>query len=547
MSETTPVEKEVKWWQTAVVYQIYPRSFQDSDGDGIGDLRGIINRIDYLKYLGITAIWLSPVYKSPNDDNGYDISDYQDIMDEFGTMEDMEELIAKANDAGIKMIMDLVVNHTSDEHKWFVEAKKSKDNEYRDYYIWRDPVDGGVPNGLTSTFSGTAWELDEASGQYFLHLFSKRQPDLNWENEKVRQEVYNMMNFWLDKGVGGFRMDVIDLVGKIPDQEITGNGPKLHDYLQEMNQQTFGSHDVLTVGETWGATPEIAKLYSDPKRKELSMVFQFEHVSLDQQEGKDKWDLKPLSVADLKRVLAKWQTSLGDEGWNSLFWNNHDLPRIVSRWGNDQQFHDQSAKMYAVLLHMMKGTPYIYQGEEIGMTNYPVTTIDEVEDIESVNMYHDRLANGYAVEDIIASINAKGRDNARTPIQWDDSDHAGFTTGTPWLHVNPNHKLINVKDNLENLDSIFHTYRRLIHLRQNNPIIVWGDFELIEHTAEEVFAYYREYEGLKWLIVANISSTDNEFSVDAEVAEIIISNYNRQEIVVKSVKLKPYEVFVVKV
>lgn len=545
--ETITVEKEVKWWQTAVVYQIYPRSFQDSDGDGIGDLRGIINRIDYLKYLGITAIWLSPVYKSPNDDNGYDISDYQDIMDEFGTMEDMEELIAKANDAGIKMIMDLVVNHTSDEHKWFVEAKKSIDNEYRDYYIWRDPVDGQVPNSLTSTFSGSAWELDEASGQYFLHLFSKRQPDLNWENEKVRQEVYDMMNFWLDKGVGGFRMDVIDLVGKIPDQEITGNGPKLHDYLQEMNQKTFGSHDVLTVGETWGATPEIAKLYSDPKRKELSMVFQFEHVSLDQQDGKEKWDLQPLRVADLKRVFAKWQTSLGDEGWNSLFWNNHDLPRIVSRWGNDQQFHEQSAKMFAVLLHMLKGTPYIYQGEEIGMTNYAVSTIDEVEDIEAVNMYHDRLANGYSVEDIIASINAKGRDNARTPIQWDDSDNAGFTAGTPWLHVNPNYKSINVKHNIENTDSIFHTYRRLIELRQNNPIIVWGDFELIDNTSEDVFAYYRVYEGQKWLIVANISSQENDFSLNEEVSEIIINNYNRQKVVLKQLTLKPYEVFAVKV
>lgn len=547
MSETITVEKEVKWWQTAVVYQIYPRSFQDSDGDGIGDLRGIINRLDYLQQLGITAIWLSPVYKSPNDDNGYDISDYQDVMDEFGTMEDMEELIEQANDAGINIIMDLVVNHTSDEHKWFVEARKSVDNEYRDYYIWRDGIDGQVPNGLTSIFSGTAWELDEASGQYFLHLFSKRQPDLNWENEKVRQEVYDMMNFWLDKGVGGFRMDVIDLVGKMPDLEITGNGPKLHDYLQEMNHKTFGSHDVLTVGETWGATPEIAKLYSDPKRQELSMVFQFEHVSLDQQEGKDKWDLKPLRVADLKRVLAKWQTSLGNEGWNSLFWNNHDLPRIVSRWGNDQQFHDQSAKMFAVLLHMMKGTPYIYQGEEIGMTNYPIMNIDEVEDIEAVNMYYDRLANGYAVEDIIAAINTKGRDNARTPIQWDDSDNAGFTTGTPWLHVNPNYKHINVQHNLENTDSIFHTYRRLIQLRQNNPIIVWGDFELIENTPEDVFAYYRLYEGQKWLVVANISSQENEFSVDEEVTEIIISNYYRQEIVVKQVTLQPYEVFAVRV
>ncbi|EPY05864.1 glucan 1,6-alpha-glucosidase [Paenibacillus sp. E194] len=546
MSETIKQAKDVKWWQTAVVYQIYPRSFQDSDGDGIGDLRGIINRIDYLKLLGITAIWLSPVYKSPNDDNGYDISDYQDIMDEFGTMDDMDELITKANEAGIKIIMDLVVNHTSDEHKWFIEAKKGKDNEYRDYYIWRDPVNGGVPNGLGSIFSGSAWEFDEASGQYFLHLFSKRQPDLNWENPKVRQEVYDMMNFWLDKGVGGFRMDVIDLIGKIPDQEITGNGPKLHEYLQEMHEKTFGSHDVLTVGETWGATPEIAKLYSDPARKEMSMVFQFEHVGLDQQEGKDKWDLKPLEIAELKRVLAKWQTSLGDQGWNSLFWNNHDLPRIVSRWGNDKEYHEQSAKMFAVLLHMMKGTPYIYQGEEIGMTNRPVSSIDEVEDIESINMYHDRLSKGYAAEDIIASINAKGRDNARTPIQWNDSANGGFTTGTPWLHVNDNYKTINVQRNLDNPNSIFYTYQRLIKLRQENPIIVWGDFELIEHTPEEVFAYYRIYEGEKWLVVANISEQEQRFAVDEKVSEIIMSNYDRAEIDVTAFTMKPYEVLAVK-
>ncbi|SMG42292.1 glycoside hydrolase family 13 protein [Paenibacillus aquistagni] len=539
-------EREVKWWQTAVVYQIYPRSFQDSDGDGIGDLRGIINRIDYLKMLGITAIWLSPVYKSPNDDNGYDISDYQDIMDEFGTMADMEELLAKANEAGIRIIMDLVVNHTSDEHKWFVESRKGRDNPYRDYYIWRDPVNGDVPNDLGSIFSGPAWEWDEASGQYYLHLFSKRQPDLNWENPNVRQEVYDMMNFWLDKGVGGFRMDVIDLIGKIPDQGITGNGPKLHEYLQEMNQATFGAHDVLTVGETWGATPDIAKLYSDPARQELSMVFQFEHVSLDQQEGKDKWDLKPLDITELKRVLSKWQTSLGDQGWNSLFWNNHDLPRIVSRWGNDKQYHEQSAKLFAILLHMMKGTPYIYQGEEIGMTNYPISSIDEVEDIESINMYHDRLSKGYAADDILASINAKGRDNARTPMQWDDQTQAGFTTGTPWLHVNPNHTTINVKQNLANPDSIFHTYRRLIKLRQDHPILVWGDYELLEDTAKEVFAYYRHYEGETWLVVANMSEQEHVFSVDKDTAEVVISNYNRTRVEVRQLTLKPYEAFAVK-
>ncbi len=345
--------------------RLFTRSFQDSNGDGLGDLKGIISRLDYLEKLGIDAIWLSPVYKSPNDDNGYDISDYQAIMAEFGTMKEMDELLGEAKKRQIRIIMDLVVNHTSDEHQWFIEARKSKDNPYRDYYIWRDGVNGEAPNDLTSTFSGPAWQLDDATGQYYLHLFSKKQPDLNWANEKVRREVYEMMNFWIDKGVGGFRMDVIDLIGKVPDEKITGNGPKLHEYLQEMNRETFGGKDLMTVGETWGATPEIAKLYSDPKRHELSMVFQFEHVGLDQQVGKDKWDLAPLSIPALKEVLSKWQTSLGNEGWNSLFWNNHDLPRIISRWGNDQEYRVESGKMFAILLHLMKGTPYIYQGDSL--------------------------------------------------------------------------------------------------------------------------------------------------------------------------------------
>ncbi|AIQ65314.1 glucan 1,6-alpha-glucosidase [Paenibacillus stellifer] len=537
-----------KWWQTAVIYQVYPRSFQDSDGDGIGDLRGIINRLDYLEQLGITAIWLSPVYKSPNDDNGYDISDYRDIMDEFGTMADMDELIEQAKRRSIRIIMDLVVNHTSDEHPWFIEARKGKDNPYRDYYVWRDPVDGDVPNGLRSTFSGPAWELDEVSGQYFLHLFSRRQPDLNWENEKVRQEVWDLMNFWLDKGVGGFRMDVIDLVGKIPDREITGNGPKLHEYLQEMHRETFGKHDVLTVGETWGATPEIAKLYSDPARKELSMVFQFEHVGLDQQEGKDKWDLKPLSVGELKSVLTKWQTELGREGWNSLFWNNHDLPRIVSRWGDDQTFRKESAKMFAILLHLMKGTPYIYQGEEIGMTNYPVTDISEVQDIESINMYRERLEAGYSKEDILASINAKGRDNARTPMQWDDTPGGGFTTGEPWLHVNPNYAEINVKDNLADPDSVFHCYRKLIALRQSHPIVVWGEFELVKDVPEQVFMYLRRYEGETWLVAANFGGEAVTVALPELGAsdEIIIANYDRQSANFAELALRPYEAFAVK-
>ena len=440
---------ERQWWHSSVVYQIYPRSFKDSNGDGIGDINGIREKLDYLKELGIDVIWLSPVYKSPNDDNGYDISDYYDIMDEFGTMEDMDNLLKEANERGIKILMDLVVNHTSDEHKWFIEAKKSKDNEYRDYYIWRDSVDGNEPNDLGSTFSGSAWQYDETTGQYYLHLFSKKQPDLNWENEKVRNEVYKMMNFWVDKGIGGFRMDVIDLIGKVPDEMITGNGPKLHEYLQEMNKAALEGKDLLTVGETWGATPDIAKLYSNPGRKELSMVFQFEHIGLDQIEGKEKWDVKSLELLDLKKVLSKWQTELEGQGWNSLFWNNHDLPRIVSRWGNDKEYRIESAKMLATLLHGMKGTPYIYQGEELGMTNVRFDDINDYNDIESLNMYKDRLSKGYSHNEIMESIYAKGRDNARTPMQWDDSENAGFTTGTPWLAVNKNYDKINAKQCLQ--------------------------------------------------------------------------------------------------
>lgn len=534
-----------KWWQNSVIYQVYPRSFQDSNGDGIGDLKGIIQRLDYLENLGIDAIWLSPVYKSPNDDNGYDISDYEDIMDEFGTMDDMDQLINSAKQHNVKIIMDLVVNHTSDEHKWFIEAKKSKDNEYREYYVWRDPVEGEVPNSLRSTFSGTAWEFEEKTGQYFLHLFSKRQPDLNWENKKVRQEVYDMMNFWIQKGVGGFRMDVIDLIGKIPDQEVTGNGPMLHSYLQEMNQQTFGDKDLITVGETWGATPEIAKLYSDPKRNELSMVFQFEHVGLDQQVGKDKWDLRPLKIPELKEALSKWQNSLDDAGWNSLFWNNHDLPRIVSRWGNDKEFHQESAKLFAILLHMMKGTPYIYQGEEIGMTNYPISDISEAEDIETINMYNERIEQGYTKEDIIVSINAKGRDNARTPMQWDDTLNGGFTKGNPWLHVNPNYKEINVKAELADPNSIFYTYKKLIELRKTNEIVVWGDYELIENTADEVFSYYRILNDQKWLIITNISDSQNEFKMPARAKSLIISNYEMSELHADNLLLRPYEAIAV--
>ena len=535
------------WWQEVVVYQIYPRSFKDSNGDGIGDLPGIIEKLDYLEKLGIGAIWLSPVYQSPNDDNGYDISDYEAIMTEFGTMEDMDRLIAEAKKRNIRIIMDLVVNHTSDEHAWFVEARKSKDNPYRDYYVWADPSeDGGVPNGLRSAFSGSAWQLDEATGQYYLHLFSKKQPDLNWQNEKVRQAVYQMMNFWIDKGIGGFRMDVIDLIGKVPEKEITGNGPRLHEFLQEMNQATFGKHDLLTVGETWGATPEIAKLYSNPDRHELSMVFQFEHIGLDQQEGGEKWDLAPVDLGKLKQIFAKWQTELDNQGWNSLFWNNHDLPRMISRWGNDGQYRVESAKMLAILLHMQKGTPYIYQGEEIGMTNTAITDISQARDIETINMYHERLANGYAKEDIIHSINVKGRDNARRPVQWNNHAFAGFSTVEPWIAVNDNYENINVEQALADPDSIFYTYQKLIALRKANPIMIWGDFELVD-TQEEVFAYLRKYQGETWLVVTNFSNEAHDFKYDnAKAKEVIIENMPVQLSECLDLTLKPWQAFVVK-
>ena len=535
---------ERKWWHSSVVYQIYPRSFKDSNGDGIGDIQGIIEKLDYLKELGIDVIWLSPVYKSPNDDNGYDISDYYDIMDEFGTMEDMDILLSESKKRGIKILMDLVVNHTSDEHKWFIEAKKSKDNEYRDYYIWRKPVNGKEPNELISTFSGSAWEYDEASGEYYLHLFSKKQPDLNWENEKVREEVWKMMNFWIDKGIGGFRMDVIDLVGKVPDEMIKENGPMLHNYLQEMNKNSFGKHDLLTVGETWGATPEVAKLYSNPSRNELSMVFQFEHISLDKIPGKNKWDLKPLDLRDLKRVFSKWQTELEGEGWNSLFWNNHDLPRIVSRWGNDKEYRVESAKMLATLLHGLKGTPYIYQGEEIGMTNIKFETIEEYNDIEIRNMYKDRIARGFKHEEIMESIYAKGRDNARTPMQWSEEENAGFTTGKPWLTINENYKDINVEKALKDKNSIFYHYKKLIEIRKENEVIIYGDYTLIDPDDKGIYAYTRELNGDKILVVCNFYSENVEFKYKDIVSKepnILLSNYSNSSTNVKELKLRPYE------
>lgn len=538
-----------KWWQNAVVYQVYPRSFQDSNGDGIGDIKGIIQRLDYLQKLGINVIWLSPVYQSPNDDNGYDISDYYGIMAEFGTMEDMDELIAEAKKRDISLVMDLVVNHTSDEHKWFVEAKKATDNEYRDYYVWRDPVDRKAPNDLGSVFGGSAWEYDDETEQYFLHLFSKRQPDLNWDNKEMRYEIYDMMNFWLEKGIGGFRMDVIELIGKVPDEGITANGPLVHDYLQEMNRKTFGNYDVMTVGETNSATIEDAKLFSGEDRQELSMVFQFEHVNLDQQPNKSKWDLKPLSLIELKEVLSRWQYELQEEGWNSLFWNNHDQPRIVSRWGNDQEYRVESAKMFAILLHMMKGTPYIYQGEEIGMTNSVITDISQADDVETLNMYRERIEEGYSEKEIFESINVKGRDNARTPMQWDSTAEGGFTSGKPWLAVNPNYSAINVEQALKDKESIFYCYQKLIQLRKEHSLIVYGKYELLLPDHPTLFAYTRSYGEEKWLIVANFSETEDQISLSQEPTDLkpIISNGKVESYNLKELILSPYETFVVKV
>lgn len=530
-----------KWWKSSVVYQIYPRSFCDSNGDGIGDINGIRSKLWYLKELGTDVIWLSPVYVSPNADNGYDISDYYGISPEYGSMEDMKALIRECENCGIRIIMDLVVNHTSDEHPWFVEAKKSKDSPYRDYYIWREGKKGSPPNELESCFGGNAWEYSEETGEYYLHFYHKKQPDLNWENEAMRKEIWKMMNFWIDMGVGGFRMDVIDVIGKIPDQEIKENGPKLHEYLQEMNRETFGGKNLMTVGECWGADIENGGLYSDPERKELDMIFQFEQMLLDQVPGEQKWDLKPLELKQLKQVFAKWQKALEGKGWNSLFWNSHDLPRIVSRWGNDKEYRVESAKMLAAILHGMKGTPYIYQGEEIGMTNYPFSGIGDFFDVEPVNMYRERKQMGYPEEEIMKSLCVKSRDNARTPMQWDNSPGAGFTEGTPWCRVNPNYTKINAEEALKDQNSIFYYYKKLIRLRKEEPILIYGTFELLCPEDEHVFAYAREWKGKKWLVVGNFYEKSARFDYPGK-GRVLLSNYEREsETRLEQMKLRPYE------
>ncbi|MBM7097171.1 alpha-glucosidase [Bacillus sp. H-16] len=557
-----------QWWKESVVYQIYPRSFNDSNGDGIGDLKGITEKLDYLKELGVDVLWLSPVYDSPNDDNGYDIRNYKAIMDEFGTMEDWEELLAETHNRGMRLIMDLVVNHSSDEHAWFAESRKSKDNPYRDYYIWRPgKEDGTEPNNWESAFSGSAWQHDEATDEYYLHLFSKKQPDLNWENPTLREEVYEMIRWWLDKGIDGFRMDVVNFISKVeglPDAkpqkgkkyasggEYFMNGPRIHEFLHEMNQKAMKGYDAMTVGEMPGVTPEIARKYTDEEREEVNMVFQFEHVDLDSGPG-GKWDLRPLKLRDLKDNLTKWQKALEEKGWNSLYMNNHDQPRMVSRFGNDKEYRVESAKMLATLLHMMKGTPFIYQGEELGMTNVRFDSIDDYEDIETLNMYKEKREEGVSHQDIMRSVYVKGRDNARTPVQWNDELNAGFTTGTPWLKVNPNYTDINAEQAVNDPGSIFHYYKELIDLRHKHDIIVYGSYDLLAEKDENVFAYERKLHGEQLLVVCNFYGEETSFEVPAHVSgnqgAILISNYDNEGVreLPESIHLRPFEAVVYKV
>ena len=551
---------EKKWWKESVVYQIYSRSFKDSNGDGIGDLNGITEKMDYLRELGINVIWLSPVYQSPNTDNGYDISDYQAIMEEFGTMEDFDRMLQSAHDHGIRLVMDLVVNHTSDEHPWFVESRKSKDNPYRDYYIWREGRDGKEPNNWGSCFSGSAWKYDAATDMYYLHLFAEKQPDLNWDTPKVRQEVFHMMDWWCKKGIDGFRMDVISMISKdpaLPDGPVNGsgygdygpyavNGPHVHEYLQEMNREVLSKYDLMTVGECSGVTIEEAKKYANQDGRELNMVFQFEHMDLDGGES-FKWNDRKINLVELKQVLTKWQTELAGTAWNSLFWDNHDQPRIVSRLGDDstREYREASAKMLGLCLHMMQGTPYVYQGEELGMTNVPFAALEDFRDIESINAYHELTESGQvSPEDMMRFLRYKSRDNARTPMQWDDSENAGFTTGTPWIMVNPNYKEINAKEQMARPDSVFHFYQKLIRLRKEREIIPYGEYELLLPEDPDLYVYTRALGEHKLLVICNFRKEEKAFTLpegfDPRKGEILIGNYPDRELQ-NTMTLKAYE------
>ena len=555
-----------QWWKEAVVYQIYPRSFYDSNGDGFGDLQGVIQKLDYIKSLGADVIWLCPVFDSPQDDNGYDISDYRSIYEKFGTNDDMFQLIDEVHKRGMKIIMDLVVNHTSDEHAWFAESRKSKDNPYRDYYFWKDPkADGSEPNNWGSIFSGPAWTLDERTGQYYLHYFSKKQPDLNWENEAVRREVYDLMTFWMDRGVDGWRMDVIGSISKFvdfPDYEtddsrpyVVGryhsNGPRLHEFIQEMNREVLSRYDCMTVGEANGSDVEEAKKYTDPSRHELNMIFTFEHMDIDtkQHSPNGKWQMKPFDPIALKKTMTRWQTALMNVGWNTLYFENHDQPRVISRWGNDRELRKQCAKAFATVLHGMKGTPFSYQGEEIGMTNSEMP-LEMYDDLEIKNAYRELVIENKTMteEDFRKAVAKKGRDHARTPMQWDDGKYAGFTDGEPWLAVNPRYQEINVKESLADEDSIFYYYQKLIGLRKQNKVIVYGDYRLLLEEDPRIFAYIREYRGEKLLVAVNLSEEKALFHASPELLEdrwdVLLSNYARERLNISgSIDMEPYEAF----
>lgn len=551
------------WWKKSVVYQIYPRSFKDSNGDGFGDIRGIIEKLDYIKMLGADVIWLSPVFDSPQDDNGYDVRDYRKIYEKFGTNQDMDDLIQEAHSRSLKVVLDLVVNHTSDEHKWFEESRRSKENPYSDYYFWKDPrADGSEPNNWGSSFCGSAWEYEEQRGQYYLHFYTRKQPDLNWENPKVRQEVYDIMDYWFDRGVDGWRMDVIASISKYtdfpdyPEKEgqkyYTGfmhsNGPKLHEYLQEMNREVLSKRDCMTVGEAPGSTAELARLFSDPGRKELDMIFTFEHMNIDRIPGSvnRKWALKPFDLVELKRVMSEWQDKVNGTGWNTLYFENHDQPRVISRWGNDTVYRKECAKAFATVLHGMQGTPYIYQGEEIGMTNVRYE-LEEYDDVEVRNAYKELVENGKSIskEDFMAAVWNKSRDNARTPMQWDGSEHAGFTDGEPWFKISSRYPQINVKEAVDDPDSIFYYYRKLIRLRHEEDILTDGSYHLLLPDHRELFVYERTGDGKRWLVAANLS----EKTIPAaewnqcvrQGSRIVISNYSRQEV---PEELKPYEAII---
>ena len=551
---------EKKWWKESVVYQIYPKSFKDSNGDGIGDIKGIIEKLDYLKELGVNVLWISPMLESPQDDNGYDISDYRRIYEDYGTMEDYEEMLSEAHKRDIKVLMDLVVNHTSDEHNWFIESRKSKDNPYRDYYIWKDPVNGKEPNNWGGVFGGSAWEYDEKTQMYYLHLFSKKQPDLNWENEKVRREVYDMMTFWCEKGIDGFRMDVISMISKnqaFPDGEVKNglygdfnpycvHGPRIHEFLQEMNKEVLSRYDIMTVGETSGVTIEEAQKYAGEDRNELNMVFQFEHVE-DACCDHGKWTTAKFNFRDFKKTMIKWQEELQGKAWNSLFLGNHDQPRSVSRFGNDNPaYRETSAKMLATCLHMMQGTPYVYQGEELGMTNAYFDKLEDYRDIESINFFTELTEAGIMTpEYMMKCLMLRSRDNARTPMQWNDSAQGGFTSGKPWIRINSNYKEINAAQQLGDPASVFHYYQKLIRLRKEKDIIVYGDFEALYRDDDKIFAYTRKLDQKKLLTVCNFSDQNAEMDIPEEFAgaQCLITNLGRT-VFDRNFVLRPYEAFV---